>query len=87
MQHSFFVIHFKTHASLNVFAEENMAKSHRTLTSSKASHIKKRQLMSSLFGDYRAKMAEEESKMKTGNICGELVSPWCSFPSLSYDVL
>lgn len=45
--------------------KESMAKSHRTLTSSKASHIKKRQLMSSLFGDYRAKMAEEESKMKT----------------------
>lgn len=48
-----------------------MAKSHRTLTSSKASHIKKRQLMNSLFGDYRAKMVEEESKMKTGNLCSE----------------
>uniref|UniRef100_A0A0P4W4E0 Uncharacterized protein n=1 Tax=Scylla olivacea TaxID=85551 RepID=A0A0P4W4E0_SCYOL len=45
--------------------KEDMAKSHRTLTSSKASHVKKRQLMNSLFGDYRAKMAEEESKMKT----------------------
>ncbi|XP_045129909.1 UPF0488 protein CG14286-like isoform X1 [Portunus trituberculatus] len=45
--------------------KEDMAKSHRTLTSSKASHIKKRQLMNSLFGDYRAKMVEEESKMKT----------------------
>lgn len=43
---------------------EDMAKAHRTLTSSKAQHIKKRQVMSSLFGDYRCKMAQEESKIK-----------------------
>lgn len=44
--------------------KEDMAKAHRTLTSSKAAHIKKRQVMNAMFGDYRAKMKEEESKIK-----------------------
>lgn len=63
---------FKCYSYLDVFAEEGMAKAHRTLTSSKAPHIKKRQVMNSMFGDYRAKMAEEESKIKIGNLCGKL---------------
>ena len=58
---------------MNVFTEEDMAKAHRTLISSKAAHIKKRQVMNSLFGDYRSKMAEEESKLKIGNLCSKLM--------------
>lgn len=38
--------------------------------------VKKRQLMQSAFGDYRKKMAEEEKKLRAGNVCA--VSLVCS---------
>lgn len=44
--------------------QEDLRRSLKTLTSTKATLIKKRQVMSSLFGDYRKKMAEEEKKYK-----------------------
>ncbi|XP_045614715.1 UPF0488 protein C8orf33 homolog [Procambarus clarkii] len=43
---------------------DDMKKAYSTLTSSKASLIKKRQTMNALFGDYRKKMAEEENKFR-----------------------
>lgn len=48
---------------------DDMKKAYSTLTSSKASLIKKRQTMNALFGDYRKKMAEEENKFRIGNYC------------------
>ncbi|XP_071439725.1 UPF0488 protein CG14286 [Hetaerina americana] len=47
-------------------AEDNM-KALNTLKSNKAPLIRKRQVMRSLFGDYRAKMAEEEKKLYKAN--------------------
>ncbi|XP_042873038.1 UPF0488 protein C8orf33 homolog [Penaeus japonicus] len=43
---------------------EELMRSHMTLSNNKASTVKKRQLMRSMFGDYRKKMAEEEKKFK-----------------------
>ncbi|CAL4219660.1 unnamed protein product [Meganyctiphanes norvegica] len=43
---------------------EDLAKSHKTLSSSKAAMVKKRQIMRSMFGDYRAKMGQDEKTFK-----------------------
>ncbi|KAK3865077.1 hypothetical protein Pcinc_029283 [Petrolisthes cinctipes] len=43
---------------------EDLIKSYKTLISSKAPMVKKRQVMSALFGDYRSKMAKEKKEMK-----------------------
>lgn len=45
---------------------EDILKSYKVLAGQKAPLVKKRQLMRSLFGDYRKKMAEEEKKFKMG---------------------
>ncbi|XP_068231396.1 UPF0488 protein CG14286 [Palaemon carinicauda] len=43
---------------------EDILKSYKILSGTKAPLIRKRQLMRSLFGDYRKKMADEEKKVK-----------------------
>ncbi|KAK6997410.1 hypothetical protein SK128_003434, partial [Halocaridina rubra] len=43
---------------------EDILKSYKILAGRKAPFVKKRQLMRSMFGDYRKKMAEEEKKFK-----------------------
>ncbi|XP_037799502.1 UPF0488 protein C8orf33 homolog [Penaeus monodon] len=43
---------------------EELMKSHLTLSNNKTPTVKKRQLMRSMFGDYRKKMADEEKKFK-----------------------
>ncbi|XP_064100551.1 UPF0488 protein CG14286-like [Macrobrachium nipponense] len=48
----------------NLKEAEDLLKSYKILSGTKAPLIKKRQLMRSLFGDYRKKMADEEKKIK-----------------------
>ncbi|ROT64705.1 hypothetical protein C7M84_017336 [Penaeus vannamei] len=43
---------------------EELMKSHLTLSNNKTPTVKKRQLMRSMFGDYRKKMSDEEKKFK-----------------------
>ncbi|XP_047486349.1 UPF0488 protein C8orf33 homolog [Penaeus chinensis] len=43
---------------------EELMKSHLTLSNNKTPTVKKRQLMRSMFGDYRKKMADEEETFK-----------------------
>uniref|UniRef100_T1GFC1 Uncharacterized protein n=1 Tax=Megaselia scalaris TaxID=36166 RepID=T1GFC1_MEGSC len=52
---------------LNEKQIEDVHKNSRILKSSTAPLVKKRQLMKSLFGDYRAKMKDEEKKMGLGS--------------------
>ncbi|XP_046387954.1 UPF0488 protein CG14286 [Ischnura elegans] len=52
---------------MNPRAVEDSMKALNTLKSNKAPLIKKRQIMRTLFGDYRAKMAEEEKKLYKAN--------------------
>ncbi|KAJ6623034.1 UPF0488 protein [Pseudolycoriella hygida] len=51
---------------LNGSQVQDALKTLKILKSSNQSMIKKRQLMRSSFGDYRAKMADEEKKMRLG---------------------
>ena len=51
---------------LNILLVINTAKALKTLQSKTAPVVKKRALMNTLFGDYRAKMAAEEEQISKG---------------------
>lgn len=49
-----------------LFAAQDMEKNIRLLKSANQPTVKKRQIMHAAFGDYRAKMQEEEKRLSLG---------------------
>ena len=50
------------------FSAVDVSKTYKLLVNPKTAYIKKRQIMRTSFGDYRAKMEKEEKKFKLGNL-------------------
>lgn len=67
----------------------DVSKTYKLLANPKTAYIKKRQIMRTSFGDYRAKMEKEEKKFKLGNLQSYqiLYKYWYVFCSLKVIIL